>query len=468
MSAILQQYFYTVKPGDTGLIAYVSSINDTYDIWVYNPRNGVQVRLTEGLADYFSVPYWSPDSSYIAFVGKDRIVYVLHLPSGEIAQIDQLIEGEIHTLDWSPDSQSLVYTKLNQMILYNVVSHRAQRIIEPGATDVQWFPNGTEFLYQAPDANGISQLFRIRVDGTGKQQVTNNQQGRLNYVRLTPNGRFALYTTPGVSISIIHTVDLTTGEVFVVRGGPEAKNYFPTWSPDSSKIAYSATAFSERGYFSLVRTTGNRGENDRTWNISDCFATPVSWSPDSRKIVYLSGCHGQAFASEMWYFNLNHPVPIQLVRRGMITSVSWSPTSKNSLPRRTYENPLYRVRFQYPMNWTEVSPERYEGVDGFFQISALSAGPNIRQVCLDEAFHPLMPYGTQPRLFHTNIQNQEACFIFPSFDQPPEMRGQAALIVRYPKPIQIDDETYNYFILWASNQYIYSLASTLMLLACYE
>ncbi|MCT8139922.1 LysM peptidoglycan-binding domain-containing protein [Anaerobacillus sp. CMMVII] len=450
--------------GEIGLIAYTSDHGGDYDIWLYNLRNGVHAQLTYGQADYFTIPFWSRDSRYIAFVGKDFIVYVVEVSSGAVAQIDQLVEGEVHTLDWSFDSQRLAYTKQNQIILYNISSHQSQMINEPSPTDVQWFPDGTTLLFQTADFTGISQLFRISIDQTSIQQLTMNQQGPLNHVRLASNGRFVLYTTPGASISLIYTVDIFTGQVFEVRGGPLAKNYFPEWSLDSKNIAYSATAFLEQGYYSLIRTVGNRGENDRTWAISDCFATPVTWSPDSPKIVYLSGCQSAAVASEMWYVDLNHPVPIQLISGRSIQSMRWSPTQM-TLPSRVYSNEEFNIRLQYPMNWFRVNPERYEGTDGFFQIAAINAGPEIDVVCQDEAFHQLLPYGTQPRIVHTMLQNQDACFIFPSADQPEGMKGQAALIVRYPSLIKIGGSTYNYFILWASKEHINQLASTLAFLS---
>lgn len=270
-------------PGNRGLIAYTSDRGGSYDLWLYNPRNGGNVQLTNGLGDSFSRPIWSPDSSKIVFVGKNGIIYVVQVSTGSIASIDQLEEGAGLYLDWSPGSQRLAYTKRDQMILYDVMTHEAQSIQQPGASDVQWFPSGAELLFQAPDASGISQLFRIQTDGTGKQQITRNTEGPLHNIRLSPDGTFALYTTPGVSISIINTVELSTGDVFEVKGGPLAKNYFPEWSPDSLQMAYSATAFDDRGYLSQVRTAGRRGENDRIWAISNCFATPVTWSPDGRK-----------------------------------------------------------------------------------------------------------------------------------------------------------------------------------------
>ncbi|WP_078410156.1 LysM peptidoglycan-binding domain-containing protein [Priestia abyssalis] len=80
-------------PGDHGLIAYTSDHGGSYDLWLYNPRNGGNVQLTNGLGDSFSKPIWSPDSSKIAFAGKNGIIYVVQVTTGSIARIDQLEEG---------------------------------------------------------------------------------------------------------------------------------------------------------------------------------------------------------------------------------------------------------------------------------------------------------------------------------------------------------------------------------------
>ncbi|MCI2256344.1 LysM peptidoglycan-binding domain-containing protein [Domibacillus sp. PGB-M46] len=450
-------------PGDGGFIAYTSNRGGMYDIWLYNLTNGENVQLTTGLGESFSAPFWSPDSSKIAFVGKNNILYIIHLMERTVSRIDQLEEGLGSYLNWSPDSQTLAYTNQNQIILYSLSTHQPQKIKEPGATDVQWFADGTELLFQAPDASGTSQLYRIRSDGSRKHQITQNTGGPLHHVRLSPNEAYVLFTTPGVSISLIYTLELSTGRIFEIKGGPLAKNYFPVWSPDSSTIAYSATAFEEAGYFSLIRTSGKQGENDRTKALSNCFATPVTWSPNGRKVAYLSGCSTEEIADEMWVVDIQHPVPIQLVKGAFITALQWSPAPRLPLTK-TYTNSAYRVQFHYPSHWQKVSDGRYEGPDGFFQISAIASDEAIHEVCRNEAFHPLQPYGSAPRIIHTKIQQQEACLIFPSEDQPPEMNGQAALIVRYPKPVQIEGTTYNYFILWADQQHVNQLSTSLRFL----
>ncbi|WP_050183447.1 LysM peptidoglycan-binding domain-containing protein [Domibacillus robiginosus] len=450
-------------PGDGGFIAYTSNRGGTYDIWLYNPDNGESLQVTTGLGEPFSVPFWSPDSQKVAFVGKNKILYVIHLTERSISRIDQFEEEVSIYVNWSPDSQSLTYTSQNQIILYHFPTHQSQKISQPGATDVQWLADGTELLFQAPDEAGVSQLYRMGSNGSRRRQITQNTGGPLHYVRLSPDEAFVLFTTPGASISLIYTLELSTGRIFEIKGGPLAKNYFPVWSPDSSAIAYSATAFEEAGYFSLIRTSGKQGENDHTKALSNCFATPVTWSPDSRKVAYLSGCSTEETANEMWMVDLKHPVPIQLVKGAFITALQWSPSSRPP-SKKTYTNSVYHVQIQYPSPWKRVSDERYEGPDGFFQISAVASQKSIYDICRDEAFHSLQPYGSSPRLVGANIQQQEACFIFPSEDQPPEMNGQAALIVRYPKPVEMEGTTYNFFILWADRLHINQLSTTLIFL----
>ncbi len=452
-----------VPPGGQGFIAYTSNAGGTDDIWLYNPATGLNKQITDGLGAAFSVPFWSPDSRNIAFVGKNNILYVIQLTRGTIVRIDQFSEEAGHYISWSPDSRKFAYAKQNEIILYDLLSQRLQKITQHGVTDVQWFASGTELLFQAPDPAGISQLYRMRTDGTRKQQITKNTGGLLNHVRLSPDNLFVLYTTPGVSISLIYTVEIATGNVFEVKGGPLGKNYFPVWSPNSSTIAYSATAFEEADYFSLIRTAGKRGEKDQTKALSSCFASPVTWSPDNRKLAFLSGCYNQGAASEIWLFDVLHPVPIRLVKGAAIRSLQWSPAPVFPM-KKTYTSPDYQVQFQFPGNWERVTEERFEGPDGFFQVSALFSEKDIHGVCHDEAFHQLLPYGSAPRITQTQIQHQEACFIFPSEDQPPEMKNQAALIVRYPKPIQLNNSTYNYFVLWADQHHLRELSSTLVFL----
>lgn len=184
---------------DPGFIAYISNRGGHNDLWLYNPINGVNTQLTFRLGASFSKPYWSPDRKQIAFVGKYGIIYVVYfepgsgIPNGTVylSSIDQLEEAP-QFLDWSHDGQRLAYVKGDRIMLYDVHTHLSHSIMQNGASDVNWFPNGEELLYQAPDESGTSQLYRIRTNGSGKRQVTQNSEGTLHDARLSPDGQYPL------------------------------------------------------------------------------------------------------------------------------------------------------------------------------------------------------------------------------------------------------------------------------------
>lgn len=315
-----------------GLLAYTSNRGGPFDIWLYHPMFGYHIPLTRGIGEQYSVPYWSPDNLKIALIGKGSIVYILDLIRSTAAQIDQI---EPYTLlDWSPDSRRLTYVKNGKIVLYDTVEHAARTIDHPGAADAQWFPSGMELLYTAPDAAGNNQLFSVNADGANRRQLTRMSAGPMHNVRLSPDGRFALFTSPGVSISIVTTVDLATGNTYTLEGGTQAKNYYPEWSPDSSRIAYSATELSpENRYYSLIQTDSRTGGRIVTWAVSDCYASPVSWAANGTGLAYLTGCETDSPADQLWFVDFRRPTqPVKLAEGGRITAVRWSQRSNIANP----------------------------------------------------------------------------------------------------------------------------------------
>lgn len=124
----------------------------------------------------------------------------------------------------------------------------------------------------------------------------------------------------------------------------------------------------------------------------------------------------------------------------------------------------YHVFLRYPATWifNKAYLSRYEGKDGFFEISALDGYSwTIDEAAVSDANHILKPYGTTPSISKLEIQRQEARLIMPSDDQPKEEKGAAELIIKSPKSIQINKDNYYYLIIWADKNHIKEIAKTI-------
>lgn len=452
-------------PGGPGRIAYVFGAGGVFDVRLYDPADGRTRSIGGGQAEASSVPYWSPDSRRIAFVGRRGVIFVVDALQGTATQIDQV---DPYTAPaWSPDGSRLAYAKEGRIVIYDVFSFTSATLPVAGVRSVQWYPSGDRLLYVASDASGNEAMYDIRADGTARRRIPLRAEGPYHELEISPDGAFALYTSPGASISLVHVANLATGEVVRLSGGPQAKNYDPGWAPDGSAIAFSSTEYDDRkGYYSTVRTERPQGGGQRIVAVSDCFATPVSWSPGGRAIAYLSGCGPQGGATELWVVDLAFPAPVLAVggagaAAGTIAAVRWSPGPVPSEPLATYRNASYRVAFPYPASWRPTSETRYEGADGFFEISALDSELPFPELCRSTAYHRLRPFGSSPRIVPGRVQGREACYIFPSADQAPELRRQSALLVVYPEPAVIGGVPYPYFILWADREHLASIANGL-------
>lgn len=130
-----------------------------------------------------------------------------------------------------------------------------------------------------------------------------------------------------------------------------------------------------------------------------------------------------------------------------------------------YSNYAYGVNLRYPPEWRPASGgpyDRYEGVGGFFSISAGGEGDaTLDGAVVGEITLPDRPYGVEPYVQPLIIDGQNARLIMPSLDQAPGMNGQALLVVEYPQPMTIGFKTYKFLVFWADRSNIQDLASSL-------
>ena len=191
----LGEIFNPTWSPDGKQIAFSAQVGGVTDLFVYDLDSGQQRRLTnDAYADL--EPAWSPDGSLIAF-STDRFTTSLDdLSYGDyqLAVIDPRSGGQIRQLPHLPKAKHI---------------------------NPQWSPDGKS-LYFLGDPGGVTNVFRLSLDGGAIAQVTNVFTGvsgitslspALSVAQKAPRAVFAVYSDGGYAIQAID-------DIRALEGGP--------------------------------------------------------------------------------------------------------------------------------------------------------------------------------------------------------------------------------------------------------
>jgi TolB protein len=131
--------------------------------------------------------------------------------------------------------------------------------------------------------------------------------------------------------------------------------------------------------------------------------------------------------------------------------------------RMTFPN--FGITLERPPQWEadpaysdlEGGATRFAGITGFVQVGAMSSG-SLDEAVEAEAGHHLQPYGAQPIIETMEVDDQPARLIMPSDDQSADPFRRAAVIARYPQPIELSGQAYEFLILWADPEHVRAIA----------
>jgi TolB protein len=148
-----------------------------------------------------------------------------------------------------------------------------------------------------------SQIFTVRPDGTGRQQLTNvpddksaaspawSPDGRRIAFQSNVNGRFQLWV-----------MNADGSAPTQLRSDPSFAHYQPSWSPDGSKLVFSR-CFADLGFdaYCDVATVNANGSGLRTLLGGNWIHSRPRYSPDGHRIVFASNRGG--LLSAVWVIN---------------------------------------------------------------------------------------------------------------------------------------------------------------------
>lgn len=263
-------------------IAYSSRTKEpggrsSWRLKVVEAGGGNPVTVVEGNEPILSVT-WSPDGkniAYVAFVRGRSGIYILDLPSGQVADVVS-VPGINGAPAWSPDGRQLAYCSSlganSDIYVKDLESGQTSRLTQLPSieTEPTWSPDGLTIAYLS-DQTGSAQIYAMPSKGGSATRLVNGFQ-RSEQPRYSLDGKALFFTGKDQNGYRIFRLDLVTGVTKAITAGQADSS--ASLSPDGTSFVYE----SRREGASVLMTCNLDCANPQTL-ISDSDPHEPAWSP---------------------------------------------------------------------------------------------------------------------------------------------------------------------------------------------
>lgn len=198
-------------------------------------------------------------------------------------------------------------------------------------------------IYFASERDGVFNIWRIAPSGGTPTQVTKHKDDGVQFPAISPDGRHIIYEnnfdlwtldvpsgTPK-KVTIRLTADEKENSIDILTTTNRADGFTP--SPDGNSVAVDF-----HGEIVIVPTETGVGEKVQVTN-SPWRERSQEWSPDGRRIVYISDESGD---EEIWVYDLASAQRRKLTTQASIKAgITWAPNSQKIA--YTGDNRLWEV-----------------------------------------------------------------------------------------------------------------------------
>jgi len=188
--------------------------------------------------------------------GGGSTVYVLPLEGGEPKMVTKETPSYFH--GWAPNNKEVVYVaQRNGIPIYNIYRNSIKGDKEVALTSnktgehvdgCEYSPDG-RYIYYNGSHTGTMQLWRMKPDGTGREQLTNDMYNNW-FPHISPDGKWIAFISFSQDVSpndhpsykrvMLRLMPVSGGQpktIAYLYGGQGTINV-PSWSPDSKQIAF--------------------------------------------------------------------------------------------------------------------------------------------------------------------------------------------------------------------------------------
>lgn len=283
-----------------------------WDICTANDDGSGLVSLTQNVSDD-RYPVWSPDRSRIAFQSGSAI-YVMDPDGSNLLNLTPNLASTRPA--WSPDGSKIAFQgypadSFGQADIYTMSTDGSSQINLTRNGDPQvdeaypdqkpaWSQDGTMLIFESHRlSNGDTEreIYRMNSDGSGQVNLTNSPSFEFAY-EWSPDGSKILYSASSVdpmNANGIYVMNTDGSNKIQLDSGSNG-----VWSPDGRKIAYTGSGSDSRGDIYVmdsdgtnsVNLTNSPGEDNKPKWSSDGLKIVFSTSRDSDNGIYVMNADG--------------------------------------------------------------------------------------------------------------------------------------------------------------------------------
>jgi TolB protein len=196
----------------------------------------------------------APDATMIAVSDSSRsgksMVYTLPIRGGTPRQVTTNAPSYWH--GWSPDGSTLAFTgqRGDNFDIYTIPVNGGEEkrlTTAPGLDDgPEYSPDGA-WIYFNSERTGYMQIWRMHPDGSGQEQVIADDTNDW-FPHISPDGKWMIFLSyekdvsghppdKDVALNLMSMTDKSMHVLAKLFGGQGTINV-PSWSPDSTKVAF--------------------------------------------------------------------------------------------------------------------------------------------------------------------------------------------------------------------------------------
>ena len=196
----------------------------------------------------------SPDGTMLAISDStetgNSLVYTVPIAGGKPKKITAT--GPSYWHGWSPDGATLAFVgqRGDNFDIYSIPANGGEekRLTTAAGLDdgPEYSPDG-QWIYFNSERTGHMQIWRMHGDGSGQEQVTTDETNDW-FPHISPDGKWMTFVAfekgvtghppdKDVTLNVMSLADKKVKVLAKLFGG-QGTNNVPSWSPDSTKVAF--------------------------------------------------------------------------------------------------------------------------------------------------------------------------------------------------------------------------------------